>query len=249
MAEGVDSTSSSSEQNRRHYDKYKGLDPNKVGIVADRFKQITGSGKEGYEQLAVMYMILQQKLIEQTRRAAIFEKRYEIMKDENYTDGLTGIPNYKGYVNFISELKKLDVDSSITVVFVDMDDLKKYNDDPEKGHAWGDEAIKRVAKVLDDTIRKDDFVFRKGGDEFCLILYDVDEKVSQSVMDRATSLMNEVNEDRNSKTIFNMNIEFSYAIQGVKKDKDIDIAIEEAKGRADNKMQEKKKEKRLMYEK
>ena len=218
-------------------------------LVADRFKQITEGGNEGYEQLAIMYMLLQKKMAELARRAAIFEKRYEIMKAENFKDGLTGIPNNNGYLNFISELKKLDIDSPITVVFVDMDDLKKYNDDPEKGHSWGDEGIKRVAKALDDTIRKDDFVFRKGGDEFCLLLYDADEKTAQSVMDRASSEMVGINEERNSKTIFKMNIEFSYAFQMVEKDKELDVAIEEAKGKADNRMQEKKKERRLLYEK
>lgn len=250
MAEGVDNnTSSSIEQNRRHYDKYKGLDPDKVGIVATRFKEIAESGKEGYEQLAIMYMILQQKLIEQTRRSAIFEKRYEIMKNENFTDDLTGLPNSKGYKDFVEGLKVLDIESSLTVVYIDVDNLKNINDDSEKGHECGNNAIKRVAKALNDTIRKDDFVFRDGGDEFCLILYDADEKVAQYVIDRATAHLDGINEIENVEPKYNMDIVFSYAIKGVEKDKDIDIAIDEAKGRADNKMQEKKKERRLMYEK
>ena len=249
MAEGVDNTGSPVEQNRRYYDELKGLDPDKVKIVASRFKEIGEKGKEGWKKLAVMYMLLHEKMIEQARRAAISEKGYEIMKNELLTDRLTGIPNSDGYDHFVKELNELNIESSTTVVYIDMDNLKKYNDDSKKGHVWGDEGIKRVARVLNKTIRKDDFLFRIAGDEFCLILYDADENVAQTVMDRASSFMDGENEDRNAKQEFIMDISFTYATQLVEKDKDIDIAIEEAKGRADNKMQEKKKEKRLMYEK
>ncbi len=53
---------------------------------------------------------------------------------------------------------------ALTVLFIDLDDLKKIND--SLGHEGGDDAIRAVADVLRATTRASDVVSRYGGDEF-----------------------------------------------------------------------------------
>ncbi len=61
-----------------------------------------------------------------------------------------------------------DEDDVVSVVLVDVDDLKGIND--RHGHAAGDEALQLVARVLKSTTRTDDLVVRWGGDEFLVVL-------------------------------------------------------------------------------
>ena len=63
---------------------------------------------------------------------------------------------------------------SCCVVMFDIDHFKKVND--TYGHQAGDEVIRRTAKLLKETMRKSDVAGRYGGEEFGVILPDIDEK-------------------------------------------------------------------------
>ena len=53
----------------------------------------------------------------------------------------------------------------------DIDFFKIIND--KYGHQCGDEAIKKVAEILEQSVRKDDVVIRYGGDEFTIVFFDI----------------------------------------------------------------------------
>jgi diguanylate cyclase (GGDEF)-like protein len=93
------------------------------------------------------------------------------LENASYTDELTSLHNRR-YFNFVydRELKRAKrTKSYITFMMLDIDFFKQYND--TYGHIEGDYALKSVAKVLKDVLKRpSDFVFRLGGEEFGVIL-------------------------------------------------------------------------------
>jgi len=116
------------------------------------------------------------KLEEATKKLRRANKKLE---NVSYTDSLTGLHNRR-YFNMIyeRELKRAKRNNSyITFMMLDIDFFKQYND--TYGHIEGDFALKSVAKVLKDTLRRPaDFVFRLGGEEFGVLLIQTDESNS-----------------------------------------------------------------------
>lgn len=70
----------------------------------------------------------------------------------------------------------------ISVVMVDMDNLKKIND--KFGHPVGDEALKAVASAIRHTCRQSDVPCRYGGDEFVVILPETTKEQARAFADR-----------------------------------------------------------------
>ena len=64
----------------------------------------------------------------------------------------------------------------VSLIVADADGLKKVND--SLGHAAGDRLLKKIAGVLAAAFRADDFIARTGGDEFGIILPEVDEETT-----------------------------------------------------------------------
>ena len=85
-------------------------------------------------------------------------------------DPLTRLPNRRGFV------RQLDIETSralryghpFSLVLCDLDGFKELND--RLGHFVGDEKLVRFAGRLTDAMRRTDYAFRIGGDEFALIL-------------------------------------------------------------------------------
>ena len=116
------------------------------------------------------------KLEQTTKKLKRANKKLE---NVSYTDSLTGLHNRR-YFNYVydKELKRAKRSNSyITFMMLDIDYFKQYND--TYGHVEGDYALKTVAKVLKDTLKRpSDYVFRLGGEEFGVLLTDTDESSS-----------------------------------------------------------------------
>lgn len=92
------------------------------------------------------------------------------------TDYLTGLLN-KAYFNKIIEHKFSLAKHSkkpITIAYIDINNFKHIND--TMGHIYGDEVLKKIANIMVLSARKNDLIFRLGGDEFSIIMLDTEIK-------------------------------------------------------------------------
>ena len=102
------------------------------------------------------------------------EKTQEQIKYIAYHDTLTGLPNR----NLLNELLVHSItlaernNKCMAVLFLDIDGFKMIND--SKGHGMGDQILQEVAERLLKTLRKSDVIARHGGDEFIVIIEELD---------------------------------------------------------------------------
>jgi diguanylate cyclase (GGDEF)-like protein/PAS domain S-box-containing protein len=101
-----------------------------------------------------------------TQRHLLREK----LKLLSITDDLTGLYNQRYfYESLHREIERSNRKNSFFgLILLDIDRFKRYND--EFGHLQGDAILKGVGDVVRSTIRKIDFGFRYGGDEFAVLL-------------------------------------------------------------------------------
>lgn len=76
---------------------------------------------------------------------------------------------------------------SFGIIFVDIDDFKNVND--KYGHNTGDDVLVMLAKTISVNLRQFDFVGRWGGDEFVIILVNVDNKKLFNIAEKIRSLI------------------------------------------------------------
>ena len=86
------------------------------------------------------------------------------------TDPLTGLANRRAFEEALAAAcARLRGDGDgLAVVFCDIDDFKMLND--ARGHAYGDDLLVRLAQALKAVVRKSDIVARLAGDEFVILL-------------------------------------------------------------------------------
>lgn len=123
----------------------------------------------------------------------IWERKYEELKSQKARllyrqeqmntiakiDGLTGAYTRRYGCTMLEQMIGKEV--PLTVVFIDLDGLKKVND--EKGHAAGDRCLKRFAGEFTKRLRNNDLLIRLGGDEFLAVLpHAPEEKVQEKML-------------------------------------------------------------------
>ncbi|WP_199608915.1 transporter substrate-binding domain-containing diguanylate cyclase [Flocculibacter collagenilyticus] len=115
----------------------------------------------------VVVLLWTRSLQREIKRRRIAEEK---MKHMATHDSLTGLPNRNLLKDRLSTSLKQHArrEETLAVLFVDLDGFKQVND--SQGHDAGDELLIQIAKRLARCVRKSDTIARFGGDEFILLL-------------------------------------------------------------------------------
>lgn len=111
------------------------------------------------------------------------------MEEKSKRDPLTGLYNKGFLLDYGPMLLKeaMANHQSISLLMMDIDFFKKINDN--YGHPYGDFVLKETAALCQKTFRKSDFVIRYGGEEFCILLLDMDYEAAKK---KAEQLRNQI---------------------------------------------------------
>lgn len=137
------------------------------------------------------------------------EEAYKEIAYLNYHDYLTDLYNRRF---FEEEFKRLNVRRRfpIAVVMGDVNGLKLIND--SFGNFIGDILLKEAAKIIKATVRADDIVARIGGDEFGIILPNIDELETRALIKRIEEQIKKKDEEIITGKPY-LSISFGYAVQ------------------------------------
>ncbi|CEN94037.1 diguanylate cyclase [Paraclostridium sordellii] len=143
----------------------------------------------------------------------------DMLTQMSYTDKLTGLYN-RAY--FEEQINKLDDNEyyPLTLIMGDLNGLKAVNDN--LGHLEGDKLLVEIAKVLKGSCRKEDLVFRWGGDEFIILLPNSDYTLGKEICNRI-----QLNCKNTDKTPIPLSISLGVSTK-INKQKDIDEILKEA---------------------
>jgi diguanylate cyclase (GGDEF)-like protein/putative nucleotidyltransferase with HDIG domain len=121
---------------------------------------------------------------DQVVTGVINARLYARVQRQATTDGLTGLLNHRTGQEKLSEQVRLAerYQRNIAVIMIDVDHFKAIND--TYGHPAGDTVLKAVAKSIERDCRDVDFPVRYGGEEFLLVLPEINLEGAVTVAER-----------------------------------------------------------------
>jgi len=127
-------------------------------------------------------------------------ERYRTLRRFMIRDSLTGLLNHS------RTKEQLDIEvaraqrnqSSLAFAIIDIDHFKSVND--TYGHYTGDQVIKNLSRLLQQRLRKTDTIGRYGGEEFGVILSDMDAATAMKVLDAVRQDFSQISQQAREAT-------------------------------------------------
>jgi diguanylate cyclase (GGDEF)-like protein/PAS domain S-box-containing protein len=156
-------------------------------------------------------------------------KQIEKLEQLAFIDALTGVGNRR-YTEIkintkLEELNRYSWAHQFGLLFVDIDHFKEVND--TYGHDIGDKVLKVIAKTFMNNLREEDFVGRWGGEEFILIIANMENKALYAIADKLRGLIEHSHVTLPDKDI---TVTVSIGATIAKREDDIDTAVKRADG-------------------
>ena len=144
----------------------------KIEFIGDQMYQVFSRYVEIDGEPYVMEMIkdLDERTLLDSEGYEKLLSHLTVYNEKLYKDALTGAYNRRFYED---EVK--DMNGPAGVAVIDLDDFKIYND--TYGHHAGDLVLETAADIIRRYVRKSDMLIRYGGDEFLLILPDIQSDI------------------------------------------------------------------------
>jgi diguanylate cyclase (GGDEF)-like protein len=129
-------------------------------------------------------------LLARTRTLLEFKAYLDVCEEAAFTDHLSGLANRRRFERQLDReiSRSLRFDHPLTLLMLDLDNFKTLND--SFGHDVGDEAIRRIGKVLQQETRGIDLAARIGGEEFAILLVETGREGGMEVAERLRVAIN-----------------------------------------------------------
>ncbi len=181
-----------------------GLDANEFGKTLTKASGSLGTGRidAGAMRDLVSELINATKLIGQKNQAleaqlqqssgkiAALQTRLDAARRDALTDALTGIGNRKSFdlsIQFRAQ-QATEQRTDLCLVMIDIDHFKRINDD--HGHATGDLVLKEFTQRCMRAIRSHDLLARFGGEEFAILLRELNPNLLPEIAERIRKEIN-----------------------------------------------------------
>ena len=148
--------------------------------------------------LELSHQKLEKKVFERTEELRQLTKNLEAL---SLTDSLTNLPNRRAFDQrmAIEWQRTLRYGSPLSVMLLDIDHFKRFNDD--FGHQTGDDVLAKVAELIAEAVRTTDFASRYGGEEFVVILPSSDVADALPIAERVCEQIAQYKWDKRQVTV------------------------------------------------
>ncbi|WP_186805120.1 diguanylate cyclase [Alkalibacterium kapii] len=106
-------------------------------------------------------------LVNYIRNSEYLFRKYQIESSTDFLTGLSNVRRFTDYWNEVSQKSERE-QHPCAIIMLDIDRFKLTND--TYGHAAGDYVLVELGRILEETIKDKGVAFRKGGEEFAIVL-------------------------------------------------------------------------------
>ena len=140
----------------------------------------------------------------------IAQANQNMLRYKAETDALTGLLNREAFEQL--KLRFQDAPQPLTLMLIDVDVFKSINDN--YGHETGDRALLRTANLLRENFRAQDHVLRIGGDEFAILLEDIQADRTEIIRDKVERINWTLQHPQNDLPRFSLSVGVAFSEQG-----------------------------------
>ncbi|RME24557.1 MAG: diguanylate cyclase [Deltaproteobacteria bacterium] len=160
-----------------------------LGRLAEAFNIASAQLHEYTTRLEEKVRERSQQIIEKNRELEeanrMLNEQAKRLEELATTDGLTGLFNKRHWMERVGSFEVMRARRgrhSLSLMMIDVDHFKHYND--TNGHLAGDELLRKLARIIRNTLRSTDIAGRFGGEEFCVALIDTDIDDARAVAEK-----------------------------------------------------------------
>jgi len=112
------------------------------------------------------------------------QRLYDVARAEALSDGLTGLGNHRAFQEELDRQLELynRYRVEVALLLIDLDDLKLVNE--SDGPAAGDEMLRGLGRLIQQSVRYSDRAFRVGADEFAILMPHTDGEAALQIAKR-----------------------------------------------------------------
>jgi diguanylate cyclase len=162
-----------------------------IDLIRGGVEDYVGRANTRHEAIEVRNKKLSSKISKMEKETEQLQQKLIENREKLLYDSLTGVRSRLAYDEHIEkELARWKrYGSFFSYAILDIDHFKSIND--QYGHSAGDKALKLIAELMMQQIRKSDFIFRIGGEEFVVLLTNTGVSKAEVLVEKLRKTVND----------------------------------------------------------